>query len=316
MTFSLRRTGLDPSQTLWTHSPADFGLVEVAGPDAGEFLHRLSSQDVAGMRSGNLRPAAFLNPKGKLLASGWIARLPDRFVIEVASRQVADLAELLERYHFSEKLAISVRKDSHCAELVGDAGPAVAGVPLGTALVDSHGNVLLSTSWRELVWVRAHSTATAALPWASSHAAALTDSKAELLRIASGIPLAGVDTDASTLGPEAGIEPAFSLTKGCYTGQEIVARIATYGHVNRKLCLVEIAAAAAPAPGTPLCELEDGDPVGRTTSSAMLPTGDRCLALAYLPRDFWAEGTQLALAAKSGSRVQVLDFGAAVASTT
>ena len=64
---------------------------------------------------------------------------------------------------------------------------------------------------------------------------------------------------------------------------------------------------AEPELGTPLCELEEGDPVGRWMSSASLPDGQR-LALGYLPKDFWAVGTELFLGDGAGPKVRVVGF--------
>ena len=125
------------------------------------------------------------------------------------------------------------------------------------------------------------------------------------MRICAGIARVGVDTEESTLAAEAAIEDHLSLTKGCYTGQEIVARIHTYGHVNRRLRLLEIDSAEAISVGTVLVEPGAGDPVGRVMSSSLLPDGRRRAALGYLPSDFGEPGSRLRLGTREGPLVQV-----------
>ena len=74
----------------------------------------------------------------------------------------------------------------------------------------------------------------------------LSDGDAECLRLLAGLLRVGVETEPTTLALEADLDDHVSTTKGCYTGQEIVARIHTYGHVNRKACLLHL------APGAPI----------------------------------------------------------------
>lgn len=316
MNASLRRTGLDLDQDLWLQQVAPFGLVEVRGPDAGEFLHRLCSQDVLGLAVGGAAPAAFLNAKGKLLVTAWVVRLDDRFLLETAAHQVAELAELLERYHFSEKLTVTTLADLACTALYGTRAARVLGMRSGQAKALGARGVTIASTWHALTTVRVHAAPGDALPFQGGGFPELTQEHGDLLRIASGRVKVGTDTDATTLAPEAGLEAALSATKGCYTGQEIVARIGTYGHVNRKLCVVELATAQEPALGTALCELEEGDAVGRVFSSALCSDRVHRLALAYLPKDFWTPGIPLALGTRNGPRAQVLDFGEASASAT
>ena len=118
----------------------------------------------------------------------------------------------------------------------------------------------------------------------------------------------GKDTDETTLALEADLDDHVSTAKGCYTGQEIVARIHTYGHVNRKLCLLAIDGTAPVEPGSQLLETEEGDPVGRVMTTAPLPDGARRVGLGYLPKDFWPRGTELRLVSADGPRVLVVGF--------
>jgi folate-binding protein YgfZ len=126
------------------------------------------------------------------------------------------------------------------------------------------------------------------------------------LRIASGEPLVGTDSEPSTLALELPIVDHISLTKGCYTGQEIVARIHTYGHTNRSLCRLAITGTGAIAAGTALSEPDDDDPVGRVMSAADIPGAPGRIAFGFVPAPLAVAGTRLRLVAEPPAEVTVL----------
>jgi folate-binding protein YgfZ len=127
--------------------------------------------------------------------------------------------------------------------------------------------------------------------------------------MAAGLVRVGIETEPSTLALEADLDDHCSTTKGCYTGQEIVARIHTYGHVNRRLCLLHLAPGERIAAPQQLLEPDDGVAVGRVMHAVPVPGQAARLGLGYLPKDFQAVGTNLRLA--DGAAVRVIAFGAA-----
>ncbi|MCA8966481.1 MAG: hypothetical protein H6838_06345 [Planctomycetes bacterium] len=271
---------------------APYSLVTVAGPDAGEFLQRLCSQDVLGLGEGAAAPAAFLDAKGKVLVTCLVQQIAGSYWLETQATQGPRLLELLERYHFTEKLTIAVPpQPDRCAEWIGAADEATP--PTGDA-------VRFEFTRHGVTFVRAHAAAPAgvALP-----GAALTEERAEALRMAAGLVRVGVETEANTLALEAALDDHCSTTKGCYTGQEIVARIHTYGHVNRRLCLLRLPMGEAITAPAPLHELEDELAVGRVLHAVAVPELALRVGLGYLPKDFQAPGTELAL--EGGVRVRI-----------
>ena len=104
----------------------------------------------------------------------------------------------------------------------------------------------------------------------------------ETLRIEAGRPRFGVDIDDRTFPAEAGLQDAISTTKGCYPGQEVVARIDTYGHVNRHLRGLVFMSPSDPLPQKSDRVFHDGQEVGRITSATRSPHLERGIALAYL----------------------------------
>lgn len=266
--------------------PGPFGLVRVHGPDAVDYLQRTCSQDVQGLAPGACAPAAFLDSKGKLLFTCLVAREAEGAWLETEAARAAPLAEHLERYHFTEDLVVDPVTGLECRQLAGFAACAHAGVAPGT-FHDCGGGIVLAFERGGVQWVRMHAPPGAAPPW-PAETPALDEETADCLRILAALPRLGVDTDARTLALEAGLDDHVSTTKGCYTGQEIIARIHTYGHLNRKLRVLEIEGEAAVEPGTHLLEPEENAPVGRVLSNTRVPGEPRRLALGYLPLAFAA----------------------------
>jgi hypothetical protein len=277
------------------------GLLRLRGPDAVGFLQRLCSQDVAALAVGKCAPAAFLDAKGRLLATCLVGRGEDDLWLAVRGAPVAKLAELLERYHFTERLTIERRPQTACVEVLGVGAAAAAGVRVGACVGGAVATFAVQRNGVDAIRVFG-SAAIGSLPQWSAE-------QGEYLRIRMGEPLIGVDTEATTLALEAGLDDHISTTKGCYTGQEIIARIHTYGHVNRKLCLLAIDSGEALAPGTTLVEPDEGEPVGRAMSNAPVPGRAQRVALAYLPNAFWAAGSEVRIGGADGARARVAAFG-------
>jgi folate-binding protein YgfZ len=132
----------------------------------------------------------------------------------------------------------------------------------------------------------------------------------ETLRIEAGRPRFGKELDEDSIPIEAfeplGLIPrAISFTKGCYTGQEVIVRIAHRGHVNRWLRGLRLGAAAIPAAGTPLHHAETGKPVGRTTSAAQSPLLGEAIALAFVRREL-EPGTVVRIGDGTGEEAEIV----------
>lgn len=287
-------TGLIAGSLPISRGDAPFHLLYLRGPDAGDYLQRMCSQDALGMAAGECRPAAFLNGKGKLLHTCLVGRLVDGFALALPGPQAEDLREYLERFHFAEQMEFS-SPGWACVEEFRQ-GPEEQGVEDQAAA-----GLRMWFSRRGLIQE---------LRFAATHEAAAAGDPQhfELLRILRGDPQVGGDTEASTLGLEAAIDDHFHFDKGCYTGQEIVARIRTYGHTNRGLCLLHVAGNGSIEAGAAIVECEDGDAVGRVMSSADLPAAGGRLALGILPNAL-ADGSEaLALGEKGGPELRVIPW--------
>ena len=122
----------------------------------------------------------------------------------------------------------------------------------------------------------------------------------EILRLEKGTPRYGIDVDENTIVLEAGFQDAISFTKGCYMGQEVVARATHIGHVNRRLVQLFLDSQAQLARGSELSA--DGKQVGSLTSSAFSPDLGKVVGLGYVQRDQAVEGNRL-FASLDGKRV-------------
>jgi folate-binding protein YgfZ len=281
----------------FTRPEAPYRLLEVKGPDAVDFLQRLCSQDIAGMAPGDLRPAAFLDAKGKLLATCLAFRESESVWLETHVEQLERLAALLERYHFTEKLTIT-RFAGRCAEWVH-----------ALELTNRGGRPngpYIALRRRGVSFVRAATEYSMDVDGVPAVPKPLESERAECLRLLAGFLRVGVETEPTTLALEADLDDHLSTTKGCYTGQEIVARIHTYGHTNRKACLLHLATGAPITAAQPLHEPEDKVAVGRVLHAVPIPGHDGRLGIGYLPKDFQALGTKLALA--DGTAVEVIGY--------
>ena len=121
----------------------------------------------------------------------------------------------------------------------------------------------------------------------------------EVLRIEAGIPRFGVDMSEANVVLEAVPDEAVSFTKGCYIGQEIIARIHWRGHVARKLTGL-ISEARAELQGEAKVKSLDGKEIGRVTSSVFSPRAGRAVALAYIRYNYLEPGTEVRVIAEDG----------------
>ena len=135
----------------------------------------------------------------------------------------------------------------------------------------------------------------------------------DMLRLEAGIPWFGTDFDEHHFPQEAGVESThISFTKGCYTGQEIVERVRSRGHVNRRLAGLLFGSAGVPKPGTAILAA-DGTEAGRVTSAAFSPLAGKAIGMAYLRREYLQPGGNLHCGNTSAGVIE-LPLRAAVAS--
>ena len=214
-------------------------FVGVRGPDAADYLQRMVSNDVEALAVGEACPALLLTAKARVIAPLVVWRRGDDDFLVLTEPGLGDVVrQELVRLRFRARCEIE--PEEHSAQLVfgGEDG--------------------FATDWpgaREVLDSKLEPTLGAV--------------ELELRRIEAGVPRWGHEIDGKILPAEAGLDAThISFSKGCYPGQEPIARLHYRGHANRELRVVE---------------LSDGVEVERVTSSAERPDGS-VVALAYVRR--------------------------------
>jgi folate-binding protein YgfZ len=247
--------------------------VRVVGPQAEEFLQGQLSQDVASMAPATSRSTFLLQPNGKVDAWMRIGRLgDDGFILDVDGGFGPDVHQRLERFKLRTKATI---------ELVeGWSWLAVRAAiePVRPSTVHGFAFDVVWPGLRGFDLVGPPDVHALDLPVVSSDAY-------EAVRIECGVPKMGAELTESTIPAEAGqwvIDTSVSFTKGCYTGQELVARIDSRGgNVPRQLRGVVVDGEQPPVGAR--VAVDDAD-VGSLTSVSRAPASDRSIALAYIAR--------------------------------
>lgn len=241
------------------------GVLAISGTDRVAFLQGQLTQEVRGLEDGQARRAAGLTPKGKLLYFGWLVGIPERLLLLVPfPRREAVLAHL-SRYAVFQKVSLADATAEF--ELLGLYGPAARELVLPDGIVRLPAEAEMAAG--ALVTTASRAALDRALAEAGS--LPLSGEAAEALRVEAGRPRFGTDADESNLPDEVGLQSAISTTKGCYVGQEIVARLRTYGRVSRRLVGFRFSGDVL-SPGTVFSDPEkSGHELGRVTSSAMSP---------------------------------------------
>jgi tRNA-modifying protein YgfZ len=222
--------------------------VRVQGPDAEDFLQRMLSNDVA---AADLCDALLLTPKARVIAPVRVWRRgPDDFLLLTEPELGDTVRAALLRARFAAKCEIE--PEEHTSSIVFGGAE---GLPTGDYGVPAV----------EVLDDPAEPT--------------LGDDELEVLRITAGTPRFGREIDDRVLPAEAGlVERAVSFTKGCFPGQEPIARLHYRGHANRGLRVLTWDGTDVPGYDEPVSY--EGKDVGRVTSAAR--DGDRIVALAYV----------------------------------
>ncbi len=223
------------------------------GPDAVTFLDGLLSQDIAAIPSGGVARSLLLEPRGKLRALLWLLRGEEAVGLIADAGAYEDVASDLGRY----RIRVDVELDAAAKPALELWGPGSASVlaAAGCPVPDAGG------------WVGEDGVVAAHAPLGGLARYVVTGADGDVLvaagarpagtlavdtvRIEAGEPRMGVDVDHKTIPQESGLVPqTVSFTKGCYLGQELVARIDTRGRVNRHLRGVAIAENVLPPLGS------------------------------------------------------------------
>ncbi|MFQ5694271.1 MAG: aminomethyltransferase family protein [Nitrospinota bacterium] len=280
--------------------------LRLTGGDRLKFLQNILANEVGALPPGGGTYAALLTPMGKLVADFRVSVLAESVLLDTEAVCRETAFPHLDKFNLGYDCEITDEtNDLGTVTLVGpDSEETVRGVlgeapgpdpPYGCLEIDWKGtgvvaaatdrlgppaiDLIVPTAGLSPLW-----EAFGAVPPAGVSAL-------EMLRIEGGVPRLGPDMDASVNPIEAGLLDAINFEKGCYVGQEVLAKIDSLGHVNRSLVGLRIDGETAPEPGAPL--FEDGKKVGHVTSGTLSPSLGGVVALGYVHRKLSTPGQAL-----------------------
>lgn len=251
------------------HRVRPSAIVDVTGADRIGFLQGQLTQEMRDLAPGEARPVAGLTAKGKLLFVARAAALPDRIRLLAPAVLRATVLDHLRKYVLASRVAIEDRSDDFVRVGLYGPGSSDVSVPGGGLLLPGEGEFAAE------VLVPADHRSELDRILAAAGSEPVPEEAAEALRLEAGRPRFGVDMDGSNLPDEVGLSDSISSSKGCYVGQEVVARLRTYGRVNRRLVGFRFPDGPIGA-GTVLRRPDEGagrprTEAGRVTSAALSP---------------------------------------------
>jgi folate-binding protein YgfZ len=277
MNFDVYRRLLAGESLTFVLSPRP--LWRLTGPDSVRYLNGQVTSDVAILKDGHASYAAVCTAKGRMEGDVHIAVHNAEFYLDAEPDLRESLGARLEKYLIADDAVFEdvteLWKLSHVFGATPPPTPekgfVIAHVRFGLPGHD--------------VWTPG--------PAATVIGESVETDIIETLRLEHGLPRWGMELTTNTLPPEAGpsMIAAISYTKGCYVGQETIARLKSVGHVNRTLVLLQSSSTSPPPVPT---KLTQGDhEVGVVTSAGFSPRLEKGIALAYVQRQVAAEGTSL-----------------------
>jgi folate-binding protein YgfZ len=312
------------------------GLLELTGKDRLAFLNNLitnlvwTKETKSGLLPGQGVYAFFLNTKGRIITDLNVLERDDRTLLEMDGRLVAPVAAMFEKYLFAEQVKIADRTGAlHQIALYGPGAADVLSAATGSPLpqldllssssirlfdvdaivyrddpIGRPGYILIvpadaaRTVWMKLLAQFGETGEIGKRPlrpvcWAAFNAA----------RIEGGRPIFGIDFDESVLPAETGqFNRAVSITKGCYLGQEIVARMYARQQIARQLVGIRMEDDALPIAGTKIFD-DQSNEIGGVTSSTLSPVlSNVAICLGYVKRPYFAAKTIVHVPAEGSIR--------------
>jgi folate-binding protein YgfZ len=290
-------------------------VLSLTGRDRVKYMHAITSNNIQALADGSGVLALLLTPQGRILAELEIYALPEKLLVLSHASQRERTLTTLKKYIIGSQVQIE--------DLTDKMGSLAAEGPRAAAVIEETCGVklgdLAEMSIREItvdakscyLLRRSHFgqsgaefiVSRAALPalWSKLLANVRAHGGEPIgvaalnaLRLEAGIPWFPADFNDAMIPHEAALENThISFNKGCYTGQEIVERVRSRGHVNRKRVSLQFSTAQPPAPGT---KLRAGEAeVGFVTSAAFSPAAGVAIGMGYVRREHLAPGTTIEL---------------------
>jgi len=300
-------------------TPAD--RLELTGADRERFLNGQVTCDVRGLVSGRGVFGFFTDARGRVLAEVVVRALEDRFLLELSEASGEAIAAHMERYVIADRVVVhrlapvgrlhfmGPRSGERLSRFLGLALPAEAWAHAETTVEGRTARLSADPAAAgHSLAVDGEVAAELFARWASGEApegvVPVRRSVAEAWRIERGLLVYGVDYGGDHFPQESGREEGVSYTKGCYLGQEVVARIHYRGGVNRLPRGLLFACGDPPGAGAVLSH--EGREVGRSTSTARSPALGRAVGLGLVHKNAAEVGTRLQV--EGGGEAEVAEL--------
>ena len=296
------------------------GKIRLAGKEHLKFLQGMLTNDVMKLTDGEGTYAAILTVKGRMLSDMRVYKEGGSVLLNLEPGLNVKVRDLLLKYRLSYKATVDdVTEELALFSVQGpESKNVLKAVGVTIPELKEHGHFKAAIFGMEVICASADRTGEGGfdlyVPAGSAEEAwnyLLEKGKGfdmepvgsralDVLRVEAGIPIYGRDMDEDTIPIEAGIWNALSFEKGCYIGQEVVARIKWRGHVNRHLSGIVMEEGFSPSAGDDIFAGEKK--IGKITSPAFSPGLGRNVALGYVRREFVEPGTEVDISSSDGSR--------------
>ncbi len=284
------------------------GRLRITGKDRVSFLNGLLTNDISQLKENAGQRSALLNSKARVLADLHLYAQPDTLLSDTGESPASHVKEILDRFIITEDVQIQdssqdlvqltvqgPRSSQAIKEVLGPEAQDLKQLEqktLGPSTIiardrtgQSGYDIILPALEAEPVW---HGFL---LNGGDIGLNPVGSQALEILRLEAGYPKYATDVDENTIILEAGFKDAINFNKGCYLGQEVVARATHIGRVNKQLVRLEVETKDSISPRSKL--MSDGREAGFITSAAFSPGLGRVASLGYANREFAKEGTRV-----------------------
>ncbi|MCE2463549.1 MAG: aminomethyltransferase family protein [Dehalococcoidia bacterium] len=310
------------------HDSSYMGRVKGTGEDVLDLLHRLSTNAVVSLEAGQGAPTVLTTDRGRILDLITVLNLGDHIQLLTGPQASQDVIEWIDKYTIVDDVEFEdVTSSTAMVSVIGPKGPdilgSLAGIELGTfaphqsarvAIAGAEGYIVrrdLADLTRCEVVVKSHDSE---MVWQEIIGVGVTPvglEVSEVLRVERALPGHDGELGESYNPLETGLWGSISFTKGCYIGQEVIARLDTYQKVQKHLVSFSFSPDARIEAGIKLAK--EGREVGQVTSVVKVPTTGELIGLGYVRKEAAEVGTQISLAEEAGSwakvEAQALPFG-------
>ena len=310
-------------ETAAVHNASYVGRIKATGADVLDLLNRLSTNAVDTLAPGQGAPTILTTDRGRVFDLIFVANRGDYVLLLTSANMAKDVMEWIDKYTFVEDVTLEdITALTAMVSIIGPGASDLLGrvTGIGHSHMEPYGSASVSLGGIEVLLLRhdlAHlSRFELVVPqeqgegvWrhlVGAGAIPVGLEAYQALRVELGIPLHGMELDESYNPLEAGLDGAISFAKGCYIGQEVIARLDTYRKVQRMLVSLSFTAAVDASPGTKL--VRDGREVGSITSVERLPATGELVGLGYVRREAAETGMALSLVGFDGATATVMSL--------